>query len=387
MTPAEAHSRQQARLWSAAFGISALANVVVMLMIAVLSALGFSPGYFGGNHTPPPPPALEESVATIIPELTPTADAPAPTRPAADAPFVRTSRDQQTERPENASFIGERNTRAASDLPAIGGDPEMPGQLGQEPESEGHLETTVNDYQDGELASNNIAPPDPNPGPPAQEEAVASEGAQETPLAVPAASEMAVPERAVTASPAAPKESIAEGPFPVERRILQDSPAEPSPAPRDHPEAGEGTAGGKSQSDGKDPEPAVKSDTPGFNGYQRKTRIQGSITRQGRSALEVEDSPMGRYHAALSLAVEKEWNLNCIRNEKYLTEGKIIVEFAVEPSGKVRSLTFVEAFGVGNIQKGFTSESIRTAKIPPFPAELKKQLDGEPLEVTYSFTF
>ena len=56
-------------------------------------------------------------------------------------------------------------------------------------------------------------------------------------------------------------------------------------------------------------------------------------------------------------------------------------------AGKVRSLTFVEEFGVGNIQKGFTSESIRTAAIPPFPAELKKQLNGDPLEITYSFTF
>ena len=59
----------------------------------------------------------------------------------------------------------------------------------------------------------------------------------------------------------------------------------------------------------------------------------------------------------------------------------------LESNGKVRSVNFVEEFGVGNIQKGFTSESIRSARIPPFPAEMKKQLDGEPLEVTYSFTF
>ena len=85
--------------------------------------------------------------------------------------------------------------------------------------------------------------------------------------------------------------------------------------------------------------------------------------------------------------MEKEWQLNCVRNRDYITPGQIIVRFVLEPSGKVRSLTFLEEFGVGAIQKGFTSESIRTAKIPAFPDELKKQLNGEPLEVTYSFTF
>ena len=91
--------------------------------------------------------------------------------------------------------------------------------------------------------------------------------------------------------------------------------------------------------------------------------------------------------SALSRAVEREWQLNCIRNRDYITPGQIIVRFVLEANGKVRSIQFVEEFGVGNIQKGFTSESIRSAEIPPFPAEMKKQLGTEPLEVTYSFTF
>ena len=174
----------------------------------------------------------------------------------------------------------------------------------------------------------------------------------------------------------------------MERQTQQASPPEqPKPAPPDRQTAAEGTEAGKAESAKQEPKPAVKSDTPGFTGYQRKTRIQGSITRQGRSALDVEDSALGRYHAALSRAVEKEWQLNCVRNRDYLLPGQLIVRFVLEPSGKVRSLVFVEEVEGGGIQKGFTLESIRTAKIPPFPAELKKQLDGEPLEVTYSFTF
>jgi hypothetical protein len=164
-------------------------------------------------------------------------------------------------------------------------------------------------------------------------------------------------------------------------------PEAPKPATPGQEDAPKEANSQSAQTAQEESRPAVKTPTPGFNGFQRKTHIQGSITRQGRSALDVEDSLLGRYHASLSRAVEKEWQLNCVRNRDYITPGQIIVRFVLEPSGKVRSLSFVEEFGVGNIQKGFTSESIRTARIPPFPAELKKQLDGEPLEVTYSFTF
>ncbi len=399
MTQAAAQSRQQARQWSAACGISAFINVATVLLIVVwmsfsvildviayvaLSALGFSPAPFGGNGgSAPPPPAVEESIATIIPDTTVASE------PALDTPFVRTSPDQQAQRPEAPAFTGERNTQATSDAPPVAGaDPLMPSQRGKEPDYEGELETTVSNYQDGELEANKIAPPDPTPGPPEQKEAVAIEGAEAITPAPPAATAPPIPETPMAAAAVAPKDPIAAGPYQVERQTQQASPPEqPKPAPPDRQTAAEGTEAGKAESAKQEPKPAVKSDTPGFTGYQRKTRIQGSITRQGRSALDVEDSALGRYHAALSRAVEKEWQLNCVRNRDYLLPGQLIVRFVLEPSGKVRSLVFVEEVEGGGIQKGFTLESIRTAKIPPFPAELKKQLDGEPLEVTYSFTF
>jgi hypothetical protein len=406
MTAAEAHSRQQARLWSAAFGLSALLNGLVLLLIvvwisfgvvidalkfAVLTALGIPIEPFRSSY-PPTVSQVEESVAMIVPELVPAAEAaaPAPVVRPQELPFARTSADQRAERPENPAFIGNQNTQATSDAPAVAGEPPMPSQRGKEPDYEGHIETTVSDYQDGALDSTVIAPPDSTPGPAAQEEVVAREGAEEMKQSQAAAGEAtaATPETPAEVAPAEPKDPIAAGPDRVERPVYQEKPAEqPKPAVAERQTAAEAAKTGTPESIRQDPKPAIKSDTPGFNGYQRKTQIRGSITRQGRSALDVEDSLLGRYHAALSRAVEKEWQLNCVRNRDYITPGQIIVRFVLEPSGKVRSLAFVEEFGVGNIQKGFTSESIRTARIPAFPAELKKQLDGEPLEVTYSFTF
>jgi hypothetical protein len=258
----------------------------------------------------------------------------------------------------------------------------MPSQAGEEPGREGPVETTESDYQEGDLASSAITPPD-MPSPPAQAPMKALEGASES---------LAQGQSEATgttsgSNSSAPKERIATSLDQVERPARMMPPEAPEPATSGQVDSPREATPPDSEAAREGVSPTAQSSTPGFNGSQRKTHIQGSITRHGRSALDVEDSLLGRYHAALSLAVEKEWNLNCVRNEKYLTEGKIIVAFSVEPSGKVRSLTFVEEFGVGNIQKGFTSESIRSAKIPPFPTELKKQLDGEPLEVTYSFTF
>jgi hypothetical protein len=41
----------------------------------------------------------------------------------------------------------------------------------------------------------------------------------------------------------------------------------------------------------------------------------------------------------------------------------------------------------GQVQKGFTLSSIRDAAIPAMPAELRKELDGEPMELLFNFYF
>ena len=345
---------------------------------------------------------VPEIVAAPVPQAAAPVAAPEPKPPAEQPSFARTTLDQEAERPENPAFIGERNTRATSDLPPEAtAEANMPSQEGKEAEEDGRYETTVSQYQDGNLAHDNIARP-PSPEDPLDmavgpdsPEPMRTEAAKAQPPAPP---------------PVPPKKDIVEGPFPVEREVRADAPQEtakaidPEQPPREEPDpvkeadkdlpkdAEEKRTMADKDRPGQDRPPTRPQTTkvpeePGFRGYQYKHRIHGSISRQGRSAHDVEDSVLGRYHAALSRAVEKEWQLNCIRNRDYITPGQIIVRFVLEANGKVRSINFVEEFGVGNIQKGFTSESIRSADIPPFPAEMKKQLGADPLEVTYSFTF
>jgi outer membrane biosynthesis protein TonB len=127
--------------------------------------------------------------------------------------------------------------------------------------------------------------------------------------------------------------------------------------------------------------------TPGFRGNQEKTKISGSITRQGKSALNVANTSLGRYHAALSRAIEAEWHRNCTKYRDFITPGILTMRFVIDPNGSVRSVSVVEMVDAGEVQKGFTLNSIRQAKLPAIPADLKKELDGEPLEITYNFYF
>jgi hypothetical protein len=124
-----------------------------------------------------------------------------------------------------------------------------------------------------------------------------------------------------------------------------------------------------------------------FSGNQRKKAIVGSISRSGRSALDVADSPLGRYQAVISRAVEQEWQRNCVRHRDFITPGFLTVRFFVETSGKVRTVQFVGQMETGEVQKGFTLNSIRDAEIPAMPAAVKKDFAKEPLELIFNFYF
>jgi hypothetical protein len=103
--------------------------------------------------------------------------------------------------------------------------------------------------------------------------------------------------------------------------------------------------------------------------------------------LDVEDSPLGRYQAIISRAVEQEWQRNCVRHRDFITPGFLTVRFFVEADGKVRSVQFVGDMETGEVQKGFTLNSIRNAEIPAMSRSLRKEYDKEPLELIFRFYF
>jgi hypothetical protein len=168
---------------------------------------------------------------------------------------------------------------------------------------------------------------------------------------------------------------------PVPRKTAAGEEIKPTPEPRPAAEAKPATS-----EVAELPKPKTQP-KPAFKGFQRKTAVVGSISRTGKSSLDVEDSALGRYQAAISRAVELEWQRNCVRHRDFITPGFLTVRFFVENSGKVRSVQFVGEMETGEVQKGFTLNSIRDAEIPAMPAALRREYDEEPLELVFRFYF
>lgn len=350
-------------LWMIAAGLSLLANLGVFTFVG-MAGLEFRKTRQTAETSPP----AEESAATIYLEA-PSATAAVTASPQIEKRFARTSPDQAAPSSENPAFIGERNTRATSDRPPVADAPPLPSQAGITPRDENHLETTESDYKDGSLTAE--APPAPDALAP------------ETPAASPTESPSPAPSSAAAAANPPPRQTLVEGRNPVDVQVPKETAAgeeikttpEPRPAEKARP-----------VEETPPPRPAPVKD-PAFSGFQRKTAVVGSISRTGRSSLDVEDTALGRYQAAISRAVELEWQRNCVRHRDYITPGFLTVRFFVETRGRVRSVQFVGDMETGEIQKGFTLNSIRDADIPAMPAALRREYDKEPLELIFRFYF
>jgi len=359
--------RGDGHLWLIAFGLSMLANLALLAAIglAALESAEFRKKHMASVPAPPP-----ETVAKIFP--IPAASEPEAMPAAApEKRFARTSEDQAAPPPENTAFIGERDTRATSDRSPLADAPPLPSQAGIEPRDELDIETTESDYQDGVLSPQAATPPEPDT-------TATAEALPQIPTENPQ------PEPAASLPP--PREALLDGPNPVDVQVPRETAAseeiKPAPEPRPAADSLPPTPPAVAEI----PKPKATQD-PAFSGFQRKTAVLGSISRSGRSALDVADSPLGRYQASISRAVEQEWQRNCVRHRDFITPGFLTVRFFVESSGKVRSVQFVGDMETGEVQKGFTLNSIRDAQIPAMPKALRAQYDDEPLELIFRFYF
>lgn len=369
-------------LWMTALGLSLFGHVAIVVVIGLLVLQAA----LTSEHQPPPVAAEEETTAVVFLEaVESTAGAQEPAKPR----FARTSPDQAGSPVEDTPFIGERDTRAASERVPDASAPPLPAQAGIEPRDEGEIETTESDYQDGLLE-------------PAEMVEAAATEPQQPAAATPVENVQPVETAAAEqeARPAPMRETLLEGPNPVDVEVPRetgDSPADDPPAPvvadartaeesESPPEPREPTETSELEKSVDAPKPAAPQD-PAFQGYQRKTAIVGSISRTGRSSLDVADTPLGRYQALISRAVELEWQRNCVRHRDFITPGFLTVRFFVEPGGKVKSVEFVGDMETGEIQKGFTLNSIRDAAIPSMPPALRKEYTDEPLELMFRFYF
>lgn len=350
----EKRDSREAGLWLASLVVSLLVNLVVLIVLAFATIHS----WMSQPRMAQDDPAAEMRTITIQPVTSsPAAEAKEPPKQA-----VRTSADQAGPAPENAPFIGEHETQAAGNRPAVvTGPKDLPSQDGIKPMYD-EVETTESDYQEGDLSHDRVG----------AEQAEATSGVPTHEV------KDGVEAEAANAAATQPKPRLAEGPLPVDRPVPKE---EEDPKPKIKEQEAMKTE--------QRPKPTEASDSrpPGFRGFQRRTELKGSISRTGRPALDVNEGALGRYHAGISRAIEQAWQRQVVRNRDYITPGVIRIRVVLDENGKVRSVGTVEEFGIGTIQRGFTHAAIREADLPPMPADVKKELRGEPLELLYNFIF
>jgi hypothetical protein len=380
---------KERQLWWLSFAIAVAITFALLLVVGFLTLHS----QLLAKHSPKIAPKPKEQVIIVMAPSVPPTPKPAVETPPAETKrpsFTRTSADQASAPPEKADFIGERDTIATSDALPVAGAPNMPSQAGRDPRRPGEIETTESRPQDGKLESTELAKTMVPPTPPTPATTAAAESPTKTAATEPPAptSDPTEPDDKTGEAPkkmAATSTTTLPGDQPVERPKPDEEALKPQPA--SPPATAKKEVAETPRPELPKPTPKQDPNEPGFRGNQTKTKLSGSITRKGRSALNVANTPMGRYHSALSRAVEAEWHRNCTKYRDFITPGIITVRFVIAPDSTVRTISVVEMVDAGEVQKGFTLSSIRQAKIPAIPAELKAEIDDEPIELIYNFYF
>ncbi|MGB2091666.1 MAG: hypothetical protein ACPH2J_07205 [Akkermansiaceae bacterium] len=289
--------------------------------------------------------------------------------------FARTSEDQEGKPDAPTDILGERDTRAASEVaPTPGAKANTPAQKGAAPLYPGHIETVNRTYKDGSVGKDQEGDETEMP-----QEASAGKDGVGSDLPV----EVVTNNAPKDPSQREQEKHMAQGEIlPIEKQqksAEEDSPKE-KPSEKEMPQ-GEGDK--DLASEGDEPEP--KRD--GFSGYSRQTAVVGSISRFGKSALNVRNSPLGRYQALVGKAVELQWRRNCEQHRDHIVPGVISIRFYVDKNGGVSGIKFQEVIGANYIERGFTQRAIRQAELPRMSESVVEELKGEPLELIYNFYF
>ncbi len=293
--------------------------------------------------------------------------------------FAKTSEEQEATPDADTNYIGERNTRAASELPAVlGGAKNLPSQAGKAPLYKGHVETVDRAYKDGSVGADQS-------GEHTEQPEDKTEGGQKDYVEnIPA---FDIPDLQLKPDEEIPtiNEHLKVGKIIPRNDLADTSKLKPEDIPKDSLTKTE-QGGKESELNG---EGLVEQDLKkgDFSGFIAKTEVAGSIARKGKSSLNVKNSPLGRYQAKVGKAVELQWRRNCAQHRDHIVPGIISMRFYVDKEGKVSGVKFQEVIEANYIERGFTQRAIRQAKLPPMPKEVLKELKGEPLELVYNFYF
>jgi hypothetical protein len=290
--------------------------------------------------------------------------------------FVQTEESQaMDEKPDEATFIGENNTKATSDAGAEAGDQKLSALAGQE-EMKQDVKTFNSDFSDGK----NYGPQDGD--------AAAGDGGEG--------------DAAMTQSEALEHDSLEKpAELPLSEAVLEESMPEPN---EDELAAIDQALKELDEALAKEKTPMKKVEETlpkrvtskaseaanqdgGFAPQTSKTKVRGVLNASGSGSLNVEDTPAGRYQAKILKLLERSWQMENIRNRSLIAPGNITLYFAVDRNGKVSHQQQVAMNGASGTQWGMVLRALDTITIPKMPQEVIDDLGSDSLELTVTFNY
>ena len=302
----------------------------ILLHLFIIGSVSFMLAVRKPISIPPPEEAPVELTLVAAPDSTPK---PRPV-------YVQTSESQRADKPPEPSvFESDKDTHAASPLPAAGDAP-VPTQEGRD-----------------------------QPG-------LSLENKEYTAGPVPRESSPAVQPRQETAPEPKAEESKPKMTPQQSTQLALLEPPKPKTSPR--PKAAKAVRK-EQQQQAQTPQP------PGYQPQTRITRIRGNISNKGRAAVSATATPLGRYKKMLSDAIGSRWYYYVTEQLGLLNVGTVEVRFLVRENGNVERVQVLR----NSSNESFAACTVRAimeADIPPIPKELVPMLEGSRIEIEYSFT-
>ncbi len=376
------------------WGSLALCVLLSLLLHAGLAwALDLLPRSRGSSRRPSAAPVTRH-VQVVRPQVEKKKpqQPPATEGPKTEAPFAKTSPDEVERRPQQADFIGSRDSTAGGepDAPQRSSEAPLPTMAGRESEEE--VVTFDQERQDGDLTHEGLR----EEAPPTPPQAVA----QGSPDGASAQAELqgegvAPPQPAADATAALHPQEAAPGEgLKLAERLTEEAltltPQLPPPAPEGQPE-------GKTATSPSAPQPRVElhdptlaahvRQQPGLRTYERRTRSTGRFVFGRRPALNVAATPRGHYEAEIYRRIARMWYAACDDHRGDIIPGSITVSLRLTKSGNIDSMALVRRRGASLLQQSFSFGAIRHATLPPMPHEVQQSLIGRLYEMILTFNF
>jgi len=128
---------------------------------------------------------------------------------------------------------------------------------------------------------------------------------------------------------------------------------------------------------------------PGQPGYQpetRVTRIKGGIdNRDRRSSIAARATPLGKYKKMVSDAIGSRWYYYVNQTLDLVSIGSVEIRFIVKRNGEIEKIRVLSNTSNESLASASVG-SIMDARIPPIPDEVAQTLDGERLEIDFTFS-